>query len=122
MVMDTERIYEHCANAQAHGEEISDACARMIAAGYAEGMPSASFATTGAISGPSEVWRDCFYLRNGTSLYETMCPEDKLAADMLGTYLTSATRETEGRRGPVEGWSGLWIDEPENFTEAEAEL
>lgn len=96
-------IANECAAAHWEGREISDGAARAIAAGYQEGMPSASFATTGAISDPTEVWRDLFYV-NGRSMYPSMSTDEKLAADMLGTYLSNA-----GKRGPVAGWSGLWV-------------
>jgi acetyl-CoA acetyltransferase len=96
-------IIRECRAAQDAAEEISDGCARAIAAGYAEGMPSASFASTGAITDPDEVWRDLFYFR-GQPMYPDMYPDEKIAADMLGTYLTKA-----GARGPVAGWSRVWV-------------
>jgi hypothetical protein len=99
-----EAVFAECLAAQQAGEEISDGCARTIAAWYQENGPSAEFATTGAIpEDPSDVWRSCFYL-NGRSMYPDMNAAMKLAADMLGTYLTRA-----GTRGPVTGWSGLWV-------------
>jgi hypothetical protein len=86
------------------GEEISDGCARTIASWYAEGMgPSQSFATTGAVTDPQEVYRELFYIR-GRPLYYEMSPAAKLACNMLDTYLLHA-----GPRGPVAGWSGLWV-------------
>lgn len=104
MDTDQQAITRECRTARAAGEEISDGCARAIAAWYAVGMPSASFATSGAITDPSEVWRDLFTLRNGTDMYPGMSADEKLPADMLGTYLTSA-----GPRGPVAGWSRVWV-------------
>src|SRR5271170_1599809 len=95
---DSGLITAECQSAQAEDREISDACARMIASQYQENGPSGDFASSGAICDPSDVWRDCFYLR-GASMYPGMAPAEKLAADMLGTYLGQA-----GRRGPVTGW------------------
>jgi hypothetical protein len=97
---DSELIARECAAKQAAGEEISDACARMIASQWYIGHAGASFVTTGAITtDPSTLWRILFLPE-----YPTMVPADKLAADMLGTYLQRA-----GERGPVAGWSGLWL-------------
>jgi hypothetical protein len=82
--------------------EISDACARTIAAMYAEGMGAGqSLASTGAIvGGTSNVWRDLF----GNGFYDTMPRSERILADMLGTYLLN--RENDG---PVDGWSNLWV-------------
>jgi hypothetical protein len=99
-----EAVFAECRAAQEAGQEISDGCARTIAAWYQENGRSAEFVSTGAIpQEPSDVWRSCFYLGN-RSLYRDMPPSLKLAADMLGTYLVRA-----GRRGPVPGWSKLWV-------------
>ena len=111
--MDQERIDHHVSQARFRGRAISDDCARMIAAGYAEGMgPTQEFATTGAITvDPSGLWRDFFTLPGGREMYPDMSPADQAAADMLGTYLQAA-----GMRGPVPGWSRLWISDPEPGT------
>lgn len=101
---DASAIEVQCRIAQAADEEISDGCARAIATGNMDGAAGASFATTGAISDPSEVWRDLFTLRDGTWMYSSMSRAERLAADMLGTYLANA-----GARGPVAGWSDLWV-------------
>lgn len=98
-----EAVFAECRTAQEAGEEISDGCARTIAAWFQENGPSATFATTGAIPDPTGVWRSCFYLGD-RSLYRELSPPMKLAANMLGTYLVRA-----GRRGAVEGWSNLWV-------------
>jgi hypothetical protein len=101
---DTANAMGHCRERQAAGEEISDACARVIASMYHNGGTSvgASFASTGAIiDDPSSVWGDLF--DSPTGFYHAM-GTDQLMADMLGTYLVRA-----GTRGPVEGWSGLWF-------------
>jgi hypothetical protein len=103
MSSDSQAIHAECFYASANDREISDGCARAIAAGYMSGIAGASFATTGAISDPTDVWRDLFYV-NGRSMYPGMSAAEKLAADMLGTYLGGA-----GKRGPVDGWSSLWI-------------
>ena len=106
---DATAIQLECLRAQAAGEEISDGCARAIAAGYMEGQAGASFATTGAITDPTEVWRDLFYLR-GQTMYPGMSADEQLAADALGTYLIAAVRDSaDASRGPVAGWSSLWV-------------
>ena len=99
---DSQKVAIHCQARQDAGEEISDACARVIAASWYSSNAGASFATTGAITvSPSALWRELFLPE-----YESgrMSAGDRLAADMLGTYLTAA-----GERGPVAGWSGLWL-------------
>jgi len=98
-----EAVFAECRTAQEAGEEISDGCARTIAAWFQENGPSATFATTGAIPDPTGVWRSCFYLGD-RSLYRELSPPMQLAANSLGTYLVRA-----GRRGAVEGWSNLWV-------------
>lgn len=87
-------------------EEVSDACARVIASWYHNGQASLgySFVSTGAIpEEPSDVWHDL--TDNGKS-YESADRDDREALNMLGTYLTNA-----GPRGPVDGWSNLWVPE-----------
>lgn len=101
---DMSKALVHCRERQEAGEEISDAGARVIAAMYHNGGTSvgAQFASTGAITDePTSVWRDLFDCPRG--FYSAM-GRDQLLADMLGTYLVCA-----GTRGPVDGWSGLWL-------------
>lgn len=83
------------------GEEISDECARVIASWWYEGMGAGyAFVSTGAITTtPTDLWR-----RLCADSYDSMSADDKLCADMLGTYLLN-----RDERGPVEGWSGLWV-------------
>lgn len=97
-------VYAECRTAQAEGREISDACARTIAAWYQDGTDSQSLASTGAISDPTVVYRDLFYTRQGAYMYLGASEDDKLTMDMMGTYLLTA-----GRRGPVPGWNHLWV-------------
>lgn len=114
---DAEKVLAECQRAQSEDREISDACARVIASWHYAGQASDGYAfvSTGAIpedlmteddsseiwwSGPSQVWDDLF----GRGHYDTLSADDKLAADMLGTYLVRA-----GTRGPVAGWSQLWV-------------
>jgi hypothetical protein len=90
-----------CARAAAEGRKISDACARVIASLYHEGgtSPSASFAAAGVIpADPACLWQDLF-----GAVYGRMGP-DKALADMFRAYLADA-----GQRGPVSGWSRLWL-------------
>ena len=88
-----------CQIAQSEGREISDSTARTIASWYAEGMGvGQAFASTGSIEDPTLLWRE---LGAG---YEHESAPFRLALDMLGTYLVNA-----GKRGPVAGWSDLWV-------------
>lgn len=115
---DDAAIARECQAARAEGREISDGCARAIAAQYMSGDLGAAFATSGAIIGPSDVWRDLFFIGN-RSMYEGMSLPEKTAADMIGTYLINA-----GERGPVDGWSNVWVrsaTQPEPAAEIELE-
>lgn len=85
--------------------EIDDATARVIASMYHSGQASVSysFASTGFISDPTDVYRDCFpaghrpYEESG-DMYEN------LFRDMLGTYLMN-----RADRSAVPGWNRLWL-------------
>ena len=82
-------------------EEISDACARVIASQRYEGQWSLgySFVSTGTVpEDGADLWRELF------PRYYDLGPRDKAVADMLGTYLTA-----HAGRGPVDGWSSLWV-------------
>jgi len=95
-----------CRKAQAEGREISDACARVIASLYADSEAGYALATSGAIiASPDSVWVSLFggLDHNGFTFYAGM-GDEQLLADMLGTYLVRA-----GKRGPVAGWSRLWL-------------
>lgn len=85
------------------GEEISDACARVIASHYHDGGASQSYAfvSTGAIANSTELWREMFI-----DLYrDPFTPEHvRRMADYFGTYLL-----VNGPRGPVPCWSNLWL-------------
>lgn len=100
---DHDKVQLHIDAAEEEGHEISDACARVIASWWASGMGvGQSFATTGAVTTPSDdVYGD---LTDNGRLYTSASPDDKRALNWLGTYLLN--RED---RGPVEGWSGLWL-------------
>lgn len=94
--------------AKAGLDEISDACARMIASVYHGGQYTAgyAFASSGAICCADEVWRDLFgpFEHGQYKTYAACNGDEKLAADMLGTYLVN-----KGTRGRVPGWSTLWL-------------
>lgn len=99
---DFEKALAECKRAQSEEREITDACARVIASMYHSGQASLgySFASTGTIGEDSTpLWRELF------DDYKGMSVDEKLLADMLGTYLVNADHP----RGPVEGWSGLWL-------------
>ncbi len=97
---------QECQAAQSEGREVSDACARVIASLYMDDDNGAALATSGAIiASPDTVWWSLFggTDHNGNGFYKTMGRE-ALLADMLGTYLINS-----GERGPVPGWSNLWL-------------
>ncbi|URN01221.1 hypothetical protein LUW76_46860 [Actinomadura madurae] len=96
-----EKVVAEC-RAKHGGQKISDACARVIASLYHDGQWSLAYslASTGAITDhPMRVWREMF----GT-LYSGASDDEKLVMDRMRSYLTRA-----GRRGPVRGWSCLWL-------------
>ncbi|WP_199431205.1 hypothetical protein [Qaidamihabitans albus] len=97
---DLDALYHYLATLPL-GEEISDAAARTIAALYHGGQASFgySFASTGAITDPSDIWRDLF-----ASTYLELPRTEQELADRLGTYLIRC-----GPRPPVPGWAELWI-------------
>lgn len=126
---DERAIFAECHARYAAGEEISDACARAIAALWHGGQRTraCTFASTGAIlsdadpdtdtpediryhddNAPTALWEEIFHAtthHNGTQCtqYEALDPNWRLAADMFGTYLMRCTV-----RGPQSGWSALW--------------
>ena len=96
-----EKVISEC-KAKQGVEEISDACARVLASQYYEGQASLgySFVSSGSIpEDTSDLWRELF-----GSVYETSSPDEKIAMDMMGTYLIQ-----NGPREPVPGWSSLWL-------------
>src|SRR5690242_4828469 len=97
---DQEAVFAECRAAQAAGREITDGCARTIASWYhspgAGGEAGSAFSSTGAITGPTDVYRS---LIDDPALYTDADPDDRLALDMMGTYLINA-----GPRGPQPGW------------------
>lgn len=104
---DQEAVNTEVALASVEGREITDGCARTIASWYASGNETKGYAfvSTGAIKeSGTAVWRSLTDMGRGPSAYDRATPADKLALDMLGTYLVNA-----GERGPVEGWSGVWV-------------
>jgi hypothetical protein len=126
---DERAIFAECRARHATGDEISDACARAIAALWHGGQRSRAhaFASTGAIlsdadpatdtpddiryhddNAPSLLWREIFLATTNDNdtrctQYEALDADWQLAADMFGTYLTHCTA-----RGPQPGWSALW--------------
>ncbi|WP_052428601.1 hypothetical protein [Actinopolyspora erythraea] len=98
---DQDRIDEAIDEAQATGQPISHAAARMIAAAYHGGQATAgySFASTGVIHDSDELLRDLF-----TGIDHDASREK----DALRHYLTD--REQRGETDPVEGWSRLWLE------------
>jgi hypothetical protein len=80
--------------------QLSDAGARVVASLYHMGQtsPGHEFLTTGAIPDPVEVWRDLF------DEYSQGNFDTQLTGAMMLNYLIQA-----GKRGPVPGWSDLWL-------------
>lgn len=112
---DFRRVIAHCRMQAAAGEEISDECARVIAAMYHHGQRSLAyaFASTGRI--PTRV-TSCGTATNTDALWCSMFSEyarytddARLIADMFGTYLTQRVRDD--RIDAVEGWSSLWLND-----------
>lgn len=88
--------------AEAAGQEIPDAVARVIASLYHEGQASVSysFASTGAIPETADdLWREMW-----PSGYDGLSDDEKVLFGMFGTYALN-----RADRGPVPGWSRLWI-------------
>jgi hypothetical protein len=99
---DETAVYAACRVAQDEGREIDHGTARTIGSWYAQGMDETqSFATTGAIiNTATTLWRR---MTDNGNLYSTASEDDKLALDMIGTYLLN--REDTG---PVPGWHHMW--------------
>ena len=99
---DFDRAVSHARAAQERGEEISDECARVIGALYHGGQASIGYAftSTGALpDNTGDLCRDLFGPYDGP-----LTADERLLFDMLGTY--GINRE---HRGPVVGWSRLWL-------------
>lgn len=101
-------VYAACRQAQVEDREIDDGTARTIAAWYqSPGQPDgAAFASTGAIRGDS-VWHQLAQPEYSNGSADA---HDRFILDMLGTYLVQA-----GERGPVAGWSRLWVGEGPDY-------
>lgn len=97
---DFDKAVASAREAQAANCEIDDATARVIASMYHEGQASVtySFTSTGAVTDPTDVYWEAF------PDYNALSAEEKLLADMFGTYLMVC-----GARPPVAGWSRLWL-------------
>lgn len=98
---DYEKAMWHAKDAQSRDEEISDACARVIASMYHGGQSSIgyAFASTGVLPEDSgDLCRGLF------GPYDGLSADERLLFDMLGTY--AVNRED---RGTVQGWSRLWL-------------
>mgnify|MGYP000916683753 CR=1 FL=1 len=115
---DSMRIYNHVRECERNRTEISDACARIIASQYSQGMGrSQVFASTGAIieypddpcdgrggrlSGTVLLWRELFPLDPIEWDVDT-----STSANWMGSYLLNGC--PDGSRGPIEGWASLWL-------------
>lgn len=89
--------------AQDAGTEIDDATARTIASMYHSGQASVSysFVSTGRIPATADdLWRDLW----PDHALPHLTAEERLLLSMFGTYCLNRSD-----RGPVEGWSRLWV-------------
>lgn len=87
--------------------EISDACARVIAAMYHGGQSSVGYAfvSTGAIPETADdLWHDLWPTSPVSGSDEFM---------MLGALGSYAINRSD--RGPVEGWSRLWLSKHADY-------
>lgn len=100
IIGDFEQVMQNVDHAVVNNREIDDATARVIASMYHEGQWSVSysFTSTGAIADLFELYRECF------PNYDDLSTDEKLVADMFCSYVTR-----HGKRGPVDGWSKLWV-------------
>lgn len=98
---DFENVVHNARVAMGNGVEIDDATARVIGSLYHEGQFTVSYAftSTGMISDPTDVYRECF-----PGPYNTLSHGEQTLADMFGTYLHNRMH-----RGAVDGWARLWV-------------
>lgn len=96
------RVYLHCRERQTEGREIDHGVARTIGAWWHDGriMDTIAFTSTGFIG--KDVSAQTFH----EGAYAGQSADDRLALDMLGTYLVD--RQMRGETGPVPGWSDMW--------------
>lgn len=97
---DQEKVARQVEMAEELGELIGDGCVRVIASWWAQGYgPLQSLTTTGAIVfGIEEEMSEARMLAGDVS------PEDVRYLHRLADYV-----ERHGERGPVAGWSNLWL-------------
>lgn len=97
-----EAVYTHCRERQAEGREIDHAFARTIGSWWHDGRITATiaFTSTGYIHPDLTL-----HLFHGGA-YSDQTADDKLALDMLGTYLVD--RRARWKTGVVPGWSDMW--------------
>lgn len=103
---DEHAVYVEVLTAFRAEREISDACARVIATWWLPGRdtPGYAFVSTGEIleENPGDLWYDL----GGHGYRDAETPLwVQVTLDLFGTYLTSR----RDARGPVPGWSKLWI-------------
>lgn len=104
---DLDRVMAHLDYCEEYGiSEMSHGAARTVASWYHDGGLSATYAfvSSGAIATETteDLWRE---LTDDGQLYAQADAEDRRALDWLGTYLISRRDD----RGPVDGWSDLWV-------------
>jgi hypothetical protein len=103
VALDDDRIAAEISLCRADNRELSDGTARAIASSWHDGSRVAlAFVSSGEIANnSSDTWRAC-----GGEEYRARDTDerDRLALDMLGTYLLNRTD-----RGPIPQWADLWI-------------
>lgn len=99
-----EAVYTHCRTRQAQGREIAHGVARTIGAWWHDGRirDTIAFSSTGFIAEGLTLYT----FHEGA--YDRQSADDRLALDMLGTYLTA--RQMRGETDKVPGWSDMWAD------------
>jgi hypothetical protein len=96
MSADENAVFNHCRTATGL---ISDGAARTIASWWADEQAGASFVTTGAV--PAGVWNG---LTDRGRIVRQVNEDHRLALEKLHAYLTH-----HAGRGPVAGWSEVWV-------------
>jgi hypothetical protein len=107
-------VFAHCRERQAQGREIDHGVARTIGAWWHVGYNATiTFTSTGTVA------EDLTPYTFHEGAYEMESADDRLALDMLGTYLLR--RRVAGQTGPVPGWADMWADKLSGRTPGERE-
>jgi hypothetical protein len=101
---DTQRVYAKCNQAQLDGDVIDHGTARTIASWFqqSDGITDV-FVSTGAIDVVRRLWV-ALMDDGGFDLYRGCDFATRFAIMNLAHYIL-----TSGTRGPVPGWSDMWV-------------